>query len=312
MPSSDSQKPIFCATHPRACSTAFERVFMTQRNNLSCVHEPFGDAFYYGPERLSGRYEKEADREQTGFANTTYADVLASISEASEEGTKRIFIKDIIHYLFPPNGASADIARSVENGTGDDEPANPTVLPRDILRQFQYTFLIRHPRRSIPSYYRCTVPPLDAVTGFYDFDPAEAGYDELRRFFDYVLSEGLVDRENLVVIDADDLLDDPESVLRAYCERVGLEFCPGMLNWSEEDTRFAQEKFAKWDGFHNDALRSSSLKPRSQSHKKTATRESEDLEWREKFGEKGAQVIRKTVEDNVADYEYLKNFAIQI
>ena len=59
-----SKKPIFCVTHPRACSTAFERVchkmhawvwtnywprkvFMT-REDLACVHEPFGDAFYYG------------------------------------------------------------------------------------------------------------------------------------------------------------------------------------------------------------------------------------------------------------------------
>jgi hypothetical protein len=59
---------------------------MTQRENLSCVHEPFGDAFYYGPERLSERYENDPEgREQSGFANTTYADVLRAIDESSEE-----------------------------------------------------------------------------------------------------------------------------------------------------------------------------------------------------------------------------------
>ncbi|KAM0284385.1 hypothetical protein ACHAQH_001961 [Verticillium albo-atrum] len=310
--STSNKKPIFCATHPRACSTAFERVFMTRRDVLSCVHEPFGDAFYYGPERLSARYADDVKtRESSGFANTTYADVLEAIDESSQGGTKRIFIKDIIHYLFPPSGAPATIAPSV-GGRSSTEPNNPTVMPVDILRKFQFTFLIRHPRRSIPSYFRCTVPPLDEVTGFYNFDPAEAGYDELRRFFDFLLKEGLIDRSNLTVIDADDLLDDPEGILRAYCDRVGLDFNDGMLNWSKEDTAFAQDKFAKWVGFHDDALSSCNLRARDPKHKKVLTRESEDREWNEKYGEKGAKVIRQTVEDNVADYEYLKKFALRV
>ncbi|EEY20650.1 conserved hypothetical protein [Verticillium alfalfae VaMs.102] len=336
---STSKKPIFCATHPRACSTAFERVFMTRRDVLSCVHEPFGDAFYYGPERLGVRYADDADaRESSGFANTTYADVLQTIEESSEGvgfpissnrlmmgiggfvlklrnansfGAKRIFIKDIIHYLFPPSGAPASIAPSL-GGEKSTEPNNPTVIPVDILRKFQFTFLIRHPRRSIPSYFRCTVPPLDKVTGFYNFDPAEAGYDEVRRFFDFLLKEGLIDRSNLTVVDADDLLDDPEGILRAYCKRVGLDFHDGMLNWSDDDTAFAQDKFAKWVGFHDDALSSCNLRARDPKHKKVFTRESEDREWNEKYGEKGAKLIRQTVEDNLADYEYLKKFALSV
>ena len=40
--------------------------------------------------------------------------------------------------------------------------------------------------------------------------------------------------------------------------------------------------------------------------------EEEDAEWREKYGEKGAKVIRETVNANVADYEYLKQFAMQV
>jgi hypothetical protein len=75
-----SNKPIFLATHPRACSTAFERVFMTRRDILRCIHEPFGDAFYFGPERLSSRYEKDEEaRSSSGFANTTYNDVLGNL-----------------------------------------------------------------------------------------------------------------------------------------------------------------------------------------------------------------------------------------
>lgn len=57
---------------------------MTRRDVLSCFHEPFGDAFYYGPERLSARYDQD-EREKTGFASTTYADVLKSFEDATEE-----------------------------------------------------------------------------------------------------------------------------------------------------------------------------------------------------------------------------------
>ena len=124
------------------------------------------------------------------------------------------------YYLFPPEAAPASIAPSVgrvkrgvgttkavvngtTNGTSkapypydtDTEPNNPTVIPRDTLGNFHFAFLIRHPRSSIPSYYRCCVPPLDEVTGFYDFMPSEAGYDELRRLFDYLRSIGQVGPE---------------------------------------------------------------------------------------------------------------------
>lgn len=72
------------------------------------------------------------------------------------------------------------------------EPGNPTVIPGELLKEFAFTFLIRDPHYSIPSYYRCTIPPLDKVTGFFEFYPSEAGYDEVRRVFDYLVATGTV------------------------------------------------------------------------------------------------------------------------
>ncbi|KAJ4119867.1 hypothetical protein NW768_010457 [Fusarium equiseti] len=302
-----ASRPIFTATHPRACSTAFERVFMARRDILESVHEPFGDAFYYGPEILSDRFRNDtATREQSGFSQKTYKDVLNEVMDAGKDG-KRIFIKDMAYYLMAPDDKPTKTAPSL----GKDEPSNPTVLPLEVLKQFQFTFLIRHPRRAIPSYYRCTVPPLDEVTGFYEFMPNEAGYKELVRFFDFLIKENIVDKDNLVVIDADDLLDNPEKTIRLYCEKTGIDFKPEMLEWNEEDCSYATAAFEKWNGWHNDAIKSSALRPRTH-HQKTLTTESEDKEWTAKFGPEAQKVIRKTVEDNVADYEYLKQFALQI
>lgn len=54
-----------------------KQVFMTRPDILQCAHEPFGDAFYYGPERLGERYaDDEAGRISSGFSKTTYADVI--------------------------------------------------------------------------------------------------------------------------------------------------------------------------------------------------------------------------------------------
>lgn len=172
------------------------------------------------------------------------------------------------------------------------EPGNPTVIPSEILRRFHFTFLIRHPRYSIPSYFRCTVPPLDEVTGFHNFMPSEAGYDELRRFFDYLryngqigprlamngrkdsdskvkkhAAKGTLDHRggiDICVIDADDLLNNPAGVIRAYCNSVGLSYDPGMLRWDgEDDHEQAEEAFEKWKGFHDDAIRSKGLVART-------------------------------------------------
>ena len=56
------------------------------RDDLRCVHEPFGDAFYFGPERLSDRYENnEKARLESGFSESTYKKVLDRIDEENVE-----------------------------------------------------------------------------------------------------------------------------------------------------------------------------------------------------------------------------------
>lgn len=226
-----------------------------------------------------------------------------------------------------------------------DEDENPTVMPTDMLRGFHWTFLIRHPRRSIPSYYRCTIPPLSDLTGFTEFMPSEAGYDELRRLFDYLLAQNIIGpakagspvpvdealndgsgsesgdegagtgaprRAAITVIDADDLLQHPEAILKVYCKEVGIDYTPAMLEWGDDENQaFAAKAFEKWYGFHHDAIDSRCLKPRAHGAK-NPSREDEDAEWRGKFGDKAAKVIRDTVDANTADYEYLKSFAIKV
>lgn len=59
---------------------------MTRRDDLKCVHEPFGDAFYFGPERMSARYEADQqERVKSGFSNSTYLTILERLERESAE-----------------------------------------------------------------------------------------------------------------------------------------------------------------------------------------------------------------------------------
>lgn len=61
---------------------------MTRRDTLQCVHEPFGDAFYYGPEFMSERFADDvAAREASGLSNETYRDIVEYIEN---EGQKEV------------------------------------------------------------------------------------------------------------------------------------------------------------------------------------------------------------------------------
>jgi hypothetical protein len=62
---------------------------MTRRDTLQCVHEPFGDAYYFGPERLHERYEdNEEARKASGYADSTYKTIFDRIAaEGSDVGT---------------------------------------------------------------------------------------------------------------------------------------------------------------------------------------------------------------------------------
>lgn len=198
-----------------------------------------------------------------------------------------------------PNTAAAPRTAPYPTFTEID---NPTVVPSTLLGQFHFAFLIRHPKNSIPSYYRCCIPPLEDMTGFHGFRKDEAGYSELRRLFDYLRKLGQVGpnlagkddrvdevngvftnghatnghitngdtnvastapKVDICVIDADDLLDNPAGIVSEFCKSVGIDFTPEMLNWdTDEDHERAAQAFEKWKGFHEDAINSKDLKPR--------------------------------------------------
>ena len=61
---------------------------MTCRDTLQCVHEPFGDAWYFGPERLADRYTEKQAKEAiaaNGFEDATYKGIFEKMEKDNTE-----------------------------------------------------------------------------------------------------------------------------------------------------------------------------------------------------------------------------------
>ncbi|KAL8869869.1 MAG: hypothetical protein Q9174_003944 [Haloplaca sp. 1 TL-2023] len=320
------KKHIFVVTHSRTCSTALERVFMNRRDILEIFHEPFGDAFYFGPEKISPLHLQWGPTkiERSGRGHVTYNNVLQEMFDAAKQGDKRIFSKDISYHIVPPiHSQDAQPASLREHFKPTDAP-NPTVLPTSIVEQFQFVFLIRNPSSSIPSLYRCFIPPLSDMTEDHELDPEELGYRELRILIDHLYppesrskpvphageTKGNAPSDGPLVIDADDFLVSPDAMVQLLCSRLSIPYSPSMLTWDKpEDHAFAHSLFAKFAGYHEDALHSTGMKPRSRAPEKS--RQEYDEEWTSKYGDEAAKMLRSAVDQCQEDYEYLRQFKVQ-
>lgn len=160
---------------------------------------------------------------------------------------------------------------------GIAEVGNPTVLPSPLLENFQWVFLIRPPEDSVPSYYRLTFEPYSSLNGMYYLLPNDVSYSELRAMFDYLCSINTVGstesepnhvgsgrKANIYIIDSDDLVDRPADVIKRFCEHVGIEYLPSMLDFTEmEGSGHAAQNLKHWgNAFHEEAMTSTKLLPR--------------------------------------------------
>ena len=200
---------------PRSTSTAFEWM-MRQRGDLTCLHEPYGEAWYQGDEPLWPRFTP--DRLRT--PGLTLAGVHARLKEMAQ--TERVFSKDFPLYI---------------DHMWNDE----------LFEMFNHSFLIRDPAKTIASMFK----------HWPDFHITETGFKEQRELFDIITERN--GGNPPAVIDSDDVLADPDAVVRAWCEAVGIPFIKEALRWEPGP----RDEVSWWDGgsFHELLRNSDGLKP---------------------------------------------------
>ncbi|SCZ99579.1 BZ3500_MvSof-1268-A1-R1_Chr3-1g06118 [Microbotryum saponariae] len=331
--------------HPRSCSTMFECAILQRPDDFEVLHEPMGDAFYFGPERISKRYSPEqCAKEFPHYAEATFKKTWENVIKPNE--TKRTFSKggarryhpsalernadvlgtlsDMAQYIC--NQASSTDIKSVPS-LGPVDPSNPTLIPKDSLLSPSviHTFLIRTPSKAVPSYHRLCYP--GSPTGFEYWDPEETGLRELRLLFDYIRKQT---GRTPLVLDSEDLLADPEGIMKVWCDEVQVRFDPSMLEWNEGTrehfvslllsavgsnclliessnlipTHTTSTSQKKWPGFHTSAEASKGVgKGLSKDHITPSNHGTPNGET-PKFPDDVVECIVA----NTEDYEYLRGF----
>ena len=198
---------------------------MRTRGDHECFHEPFGEPWYSGPEARAPEQRRAAVP-----SNHTFDGVLRALRTAAEQGP--VFSKDFPHYIL-------DRCDRVVDGAG-------------YLDGMVHSFLIRDPREQIVSM-RHKWPDLAEL---------ETGVAEQRALFDRLTAEFGTPPP---VIDADELVDDTESVVAAWCEAVGIEHDPASLRWEASETT---TEFSFYDGgsWHENLARSTGLTRQRQEY----------------------------------------------
>ncbi|RIB24135.1 hypothetical protein C2G38_2032138 [Gigaspora rosea] len=96
--------------------------------------------------------------------------------------------------------------------------------------EMTHTFLIRNPEKSLRSLYKATnfiIPKIDEHCINPGFDKNLAGLKQSKQIFDFLKDLN----KQPIVVDADDVINDPEGILKKYCELIGEEFKKEMIQW---------------------------------------------------------------------------------
>ena len=115
----------------------------------------------------------------------------------------------------------------------------------EFLSHFTHAFLIRDPAKTITSMHN----------KWPEFHEGEVGFPEQRALFDLLWA---LNGTPPPVIDSDDLLENPEAMVEAFCDAVDIPFFPQALSWEPGGD---PSEHSWWDGgsFHANLAQSTGL-----------------------------------------------------
>jgi hypothetical protein len=194
---------------PRSVSTAFERM-MRERGDLAVLHEPFLAYYYHGFDRVNDNFNEGIEPDPSHDFRAIRDEILATAR------TKPVFFKDMAYYL-------------------------RKCMSAELVGNFENAFLVRDPRKSLPSLYR--LQPNATLE--------ETGFDQQLRLMRLVHE---MTGRPLIVVESDQLQSDPAHAAERFCREIGLEFRPEALTWDEDP---GIEEWEPWQRWHREAMSSS-------------------------------------------------------
>lgn len=182
------------------------------------------EPFYAFYLKATGKRHPGAD-EVIAAGETDWRKVVAQLTGPLPPGKRVFFQKQMTHHLLPD-------------------------VDRQWLDAVTNCFLIRDPREVIVSYIRKQgAPALE-----------DLGFIQQAEIFDFVRART---RSIPPIVDAKDLLEDPERILRLLCGALGVEFSDAMLSWAP-GLRETDGVWAKY--WYGEVAKSKSFQPYRYKH----------------------------------------------
>jgi hypothetical protein len=149
------------------------------------------EPFYAVYLKATGKKHPGAD-EVIATGETDWRKVVTQLTSPLPNGKRIFFQKQMTHHLLPN-------------------------VDRKWLASVMNCFLIRDPREVIASYVKKRAPALE-----------DLGFVQQAEIFDFVR-----EHTNAIppIVDAKDVLENPERILRLLCQAVGVDFVRSMLSW---------------------------------------------------------------------------------
>ncbi|GAA2675597.1 sulfotransferase-like domain-containing protein [Actinoplanes palleronii] len=204
---------LFLWGTPRSMSTAFLRM-MLERGDHEVFHEPFSSIV------VQGRIEVG------DHTVTSHDELLKHLEDRAMDHP--VFVKETTEYDYLGNGGER------------------------IPQVGRHTFIIRDPRRVIPSHYAMNA----------DMVCEEIGYGHQVEMARRVRE---VTGEQPYVVEAEELLTDAAGAIERYCRGAGIPFLASSLSWQAGD----QEVWSRTSQWHRDAAGSTGFTRSERAYRST-------------------------------------------
>ncbi|CAG8453610.1 9910_t:CDS:2 [Scutellospora calospora] len=221
-------KPIFLWSHPRSVSHAFQRAFLQRPQEFHHITYPFMKngldiITQHLKDVKNGIIDPSKPPDFSSIIpvfDSKFDEIWSTYNDESQNKPKRVFCKD--HTKFFLMAAS-----------GTSLFSDPRLL------EMTHTFLIRDPEKSVKSLYKAnefifkkaSTSEDNEFEELAEFRKEFVGLKESKQLFDYLKE---LNKEPIVIV-ADDLIANPEKVMKKYCEIIGEEFKEEMIHWESKE-----------------------------------------------------------------------------
>ena len=195
-------------SHPRSCSTVLWRCLLNISENTTGLNEPF-------------LLLKNADERP-----------IVDIQK-----TRLKDLQDLFRNVFQPLSRTYEKVIIKEHGHVYGQIRDMNIFKSVTLFPSCYIFLIRDPTAALYSYLKIQKSRKSSIRieeismlGQWRLYKAVKGFTSCR----------------VIVVDADELLEDPAKILKRICERFDLRFSTKLLHWQADNNELKLSRFARW------------------------------------------------------------------